>query len=249
MGWRYLPWRLASTPRRPGPAVRALAAAIGASRAVELQAVIEAQRTGMALLVTRDGDDRQRIFVLELDDERLWIGRGQACDVQIDWDEKASRCHAELVRVPEGWAIVDDGLSRNGTFVGSERISGRRRLHDGEVVRFGDSTMTYRLAGAHGASTLAAGDVVTLPDLTPTQRKVLVALCRPLCSADGPSVPASNPAIAAELVLSVEAIKTHMRTLFAKFAVEDLPQNQKRARLAERALQAGLVSQRDIETR
>ena len=44
-----------------------------------------------------------------------------------------------------------------------------------------------------------------------------------------------------ELVLSVEAVKTHMRALFDKFEVEDLPHNQKRTRLAELALQAGVV--------
>ena len=37
-------------------------------------------------------------------------------------------------------------------------------------------------------------------------------------------------------------MKTHLRALFEKFGVEDLPQNQKRVALAERALQSGLVS-------
>lgn len=217
----------------------------GASRALELKAVIEAQRAALPILVARDGEDRQRVFVLEPHDERLWVGRGAACDLRVEWDEQASRCHAELVRVPEGWAVVDDGLSRNGTFVGGERVAGRRRLHDGEVVHFGSSSMTYRrLSVASRASTRPAGDMVAVPDLTATQHRVLVALCRPLQDTPGPAVPATNPAIAAELVLSTEAIKTHMRTLFAKFGVEDLPQNQKRARLAELAMQAGLLAPR-----
>lgn len=226
--------------------MRVIQSDAGASHPAELKAMIEAQRAGMPILVARDGEDRQRVFVLEPHDERLWVGRGSACDVCIEWDERASRSHAELVRVPDGWAVVDDGLSRNGTFVGSERVLGRRRLHDGEIVRFGGSSLTYRLPGSSGASTMAAEDTVAIPDLTPTQRKVLTSLCRPLLDPGAPAVPATNPAIAAELVLSVKAIKTHMRTLFAKFAVEDLPQNQKRARLAELAMQAGLVSQRDL---
>jgi DNA-binding NarL/FixJ family response regulator len=53
-------------------------------------------------------------------------------------------------------------------------------------------------------------------------------------------VPATNRAIAEELVLSVEAVKTHIRSLFAKFAVEDLPQNRQRVRLAELAHRAGV---------
>jgi hypothetical protein len=34
--------------------------------------------------------------------------------------------------------------------------------------------------------------------------------------------------------------------LFGKFAVEDVPQGQKRARLVERAFLSGLVSERDL---
>jgi DNA-binding NarL/FixJ family response regulator len=52
--------------------------------------------------------------------------------------------------------------------------------------------------------------------------------------------------IAEELVLSVDAVKTHLRALFARFAVEDLPQNAKRARLVELAFQAGIVSRQDL---
>ena len=222
--------------------MRVIQTARGASHPVELKAVIDALRAGLTILATHDAAGCQRLFVLEPHDELLWIGRGAACDVCIDWDGAASRCHAELQRVPEGWAIIDDGLSRNGTFVCGERISGRRRLHDGEVVRCANSTLTYRLAAPSGASTRAAEDIPALPNLTPMQHKVLVALCAPVLRAHGPAVPASNPAIAAELVLSTEAIKTHMRALFAKFGVEDLPQNQKRTRLVELALQSGLAS-------
>jgi DNA-binding NarL/FixJ family response regulator len=58
--------------------------------------------------------------------------------------------------------------------------------------------------------------------------------------------PAANAAIADELVLSVEAVKTHLRSLFERFEVGDLPQNQKRAKVAEIALRAGIVSERDL---
>jgi hypothetical protein len=46
--------------------------------------------------------------------------------------------------------------------------------------------------------------------------------------------------------LSVDAVKTHLRVLFAKFGVERLPQNQKRIRLVERAFYGGVVSERDL---
>jgi DNA-binding NarL/FixJ family response regulator len=44
----------------------------------------------------------------------------------------------------------------------------------------------------------------------------------------------------------VDAVKTHLRTLFAKFGVQDLPQNQKRVKLVERALQSGAITPRDL---
>jgi len=84
------------------------------------------------------------------------------------------------------------------------------------------------------------------PVLSDAQRRVLLALCRPYKQPGPFTTPATNQEIAAELFLSVEAVKTHLRALFAKFSVEALPQNQKRARLIERAFQTGLVSERDL---
>jgi hypothetical protein len=42
-------------------------------------------------------------------------------------------------------------------------------------------------------------------------------------------------------------VKLHLRALFEKFDVGDLPQNQKRLALVQRALQSGLVSEREPE--
>jgi DNA-binding NarL/FixJ family response regulator len=82
--------------------------------------------------------------------------------------------------------------------------------------------------------------------VSPAQKRVLVALCRPFKDGAAFATPATNQSIADELVLSVEAVKTHLRALFEKFGVSDLPQNQKRVALVERALQSGLVNERDL---
>ena len=55
----------------------------------------------------------------------------------LPWDDEVSRLHAELVRMGEDWVLCDDGLSHNGTFVNGERVRGRRRLRDGDVVTVG----------------------------------------------------------------------------------------------------------------
>ena len=81
--------------------------------------------------------------------------------------------------------------------------------------------------------------------LTPAQRRVLIALCRPFRDSTY-STPATNQQIADELVVSVDAVKSNLRALFNAFGVDDLPQNQKRASLALRALRTGVVSRRDL---
>ena len=87
----------------------------------------------------------------------------------------------------------------------------------------------------------AAGSVRDLR-LTDTQRQILAALCRPCIGENRYATPATNQAIAAEVYLSVDAVKAHLRALYRKFGVEPLPHNQKRARLVELVLEGGLLS-------
>ena len=173
------------------------------------------------------------------------MGRSPQADLKLD-DDGISRNHARL-RCETGRSWVSDLASRNGTFVNGERTSGRQRLRDADRVRVGRTVLAYNAAQSSLAEqTTPAGERLALPELTNTQHRVLVALCRPY--RDGPSfaTPASNQTIAAEVFLSVDAVKMHLRTMFARFELSELPQNQKRARLAELALQLGVISQRDL---
>ena len=72
--------------------------------------------------------------------------------------------------------------------------------------------------------------------LTETQQRILGALVRPMREGSAYDTPATNREIADEVFLSVDAVKGHLRALYAKFYLADLPQNAKRARLAEIAL-------------
>lgn len=72
--------------------------------------------------------------------------------------------------------------------------------------------------------------------LTETQQRILAALVRPMREGSPYETPATNREIADEVFLSVDAVKGHLRALYAKFYLADLPQNAKRARLAEIAL-------------
>jgi hypothetical protein len=77
--------------------------------------------------------------------------------------------------------------------------------------------------------------------LTDTQLGILAALCRPLAAGNHFATPATNQEIADEVFLSVDAVKGHLRTLYRKFGIEDLPHNRKRARLVELAIEGGYL--------
>jgi hypothetical protein len=229
--------------------MRVVASDPGASRAVELKSVLDAVGRGDHVLFAHDADDRQRLYILERADENITIGRGAECDVVLDWDPQVSRLHAELERRAGAWVLVDDGLSQNGTFVGGARLTGRRRLSDGDAVRCGATVLVYRapFPAARRGDTAPPADVYSLSRVTPMQRKVLVALCRPMRDEQRFALPATNAQIAAELVLSVDAVKTHLRTLYQRLELDALAQSEKRVRLAEIALRGGLVSPRELE--
>lgn len=215
--------------------------------APELKAQIEAERGGRPFLVFRDGDGEQRVVVVAEGTAALWVGRGEAADLRLDWDEEVSALHAQIEVVRDECTLLDDGLSRNGSFVGEQRVDGRRRLRDGEVLRFGRTAVLFRRPGEDAPeATVAAGQVPGAATISPGQRRVLLALCRPFKEESPYATPATNQAIADELHLSVDAVKTHVRALFEKLEVEDLPQNRKRVALVERALQSGAVSRREL---
>src|ERR687886_727417 len=139
----------------------------------ELKEQLEAQRRGIPFLVYRDGEGAQRIVRLAVASRRLTVGRRETNDVALSWDPHVSRVHAELERVGQEWTVIDEGLSRNGSYVNGGRVIGRRRL-------------------------------------------------------------------------SVAAVKAHLRALFAKFKVGDLPHNQKRLKLVAEAFRTGALSHDDL---
>src|SRR5919108_2775905 len=196
-----------------------------------------------AFLVFRDGSNREQTFVLDTSAERVRIGRGAAADLRLGWDRQISRIHAELERLGDDWALIDDGLSANGTYLNGERLLGRRRLSAGDEIAVGTTSLTCRTIAEDEARTFIPTLDAPPVELTRLQRQVLIALCRPYRTAGSP---ATNREIADELHLSIPSVKTHLRTLFEKLAIGGLPQNQKRARLAVLAFERGLISVRDL---
>jgi len=213
---------------------------------MDLTRIFEAERTGVPFLLYRDGDGEQHIHTLSPGVDQVIVGRDAGCDVALVWDATVSRAHAELQRVGNGWAVVDDGLSLNGTYVNADRVTGRHRLHDRDALKLGDTSVIFRAPAAHEShATMAQRESVAPGTIPPMQRRVLVALCRPSL-VDAFAGPATNEAIATEVCLSVPAVKTHLRALFVRFGISGLPQNQKRTMLVHLAVDAGVVSPRDL---
>jgi pSer/pThr/pTyr-binding forkhead associated (FHA) protein len=217
------------------------------STPAELKERIEAERTGAPMIIYRDGGDHQRIVELAEPVTRITIGRRADNDIALEWDLEVSRLHAAIERIGGDWTITDDGLSSNGSYVNGERLMGRHRLEDGDTILVGKTPIVFCQAGAaDSTSTVQADALPTRAELSASQRRVLVALCRPYSGGASFAIPATNQAIAEELFLGVDAVKAHLRALFHKFGIEDLPQNQKRAQLVALALRGGLVSERDF---
>jgi hypothetical protein len=213
----------------------------------DLKALMDAERTGMPFLYWRDVARQQHILVLTPDRARVTIGRREQSDVALSWDDEVSRAHALIEPVGEEWTLVDDGLSRNGTYVNGGRIHGRHRLHDREQLCFGRTHVMYRdpASARDSESTARAPGSPGAVPLSEMQRKVAIALCRPLVNSSS-AIPATNPQIASEVHLTVDAVKAHLRILFERFGLGDLPQNEKRSRLVKILLDSGLLAPHDF---
>jgi hypothetical protein len=209
--------------------------------------LLTAEQSGHALIVFRDELGSLCFRDVPSTEAIQTIGRGTETDLSIPWDGEVSRVHAMLQNVGGELTVIDDGLSTNGTFVNGGRVKGRQRLRDGDRVRVGRTVLVYRGAtvGPDNA-TVASRDHLDAPQLTDTQRRILIALCRPLRDGAAFAMPATNRQIAAEVYLGVDAVKMHLRGLFAKFGLGDLPQNQKRVRLAECVLRLGVITTYDL---
>ena len=71
------------------------------------------------------------------------IGRAEDNVVVLDGDDYASGHHARVESGLDGTWVVDLG-STNGTYVNGERVEGRPRLHEGDLVQVGDTELRVR---------------------------------------------------------------------------------------------------------
>jgi len=119
-----------------------------------------ARRRGDPYLVYRDHRGGQRILSLPETWNRVVVGRSLNVDLVLSWDDEISGLHAELQRLGDDWLLVDDGLSRNGSFVNGQRVTGRRRLRDGDRLCFGSTEMRFHAPFQTSHETVVAREVI-----------------------------------------------------------------------------------------
>jgi hypothetical protein len=212
----------------------------------ELKQILTAERAGVPFLIWRATDGALQITPLENEHWRLTIGRAHDADIALTDDTQVSRTHAIIERVGGEWTLLDDGLSRNGSYANGARVDRRHRLSDRDRLCFGSTELIYRAAAsADAVPTASVAEHPAALTLSPMQRRILIALCRPVRDSEA-ATPATNKQIADEVHLSVDAVKAHLRVLFERFGLGELAQNEKRARLVATVLVAGVLSAHDF---
>lgn len=74
----------------------------------------------------------------DADELILSIGRREGCDILLDYDSQVSRNHARIIYdIGNDTLFLEDVGSRNGTFLGQERIRERVRIAPGDLFRVG----------------------------------------------------------------------------------------------------------------
>ncbi|MDB4932920.1 MAG: Response regulator of zinc sigma-54-dependent two-component system [Myxococcaceae bacterium] len=136
-----------------------------------------------ARLLVEQPDRAPRVVVLPVGAE-VRVGRGESVEVLLD-DHRASRVHAVLRFDGRAVTVRDEGSS-NGTFVDGARVTGSRRVEDGERIEIGGSKIVVllTLSGAPRPTAIApvaaSSEVVAVDPLTVS----LFALVRRLAASD-----------------------------------------------------------------
>jgi len=110
-----------------------------------------ARRSGTVSCLLKWDRGRER-----LDEGEHIVGRDPDAGVFLN-QPGVSRRHARLT-ISAGQATIEDLGSKNGTFVGDQRVAGVRPLHDGDVVGIGSVKLVFLvLEGPHSTETEVQG--------------------------------------------------------------------------------------------
>jgi FHA domain len=126
------------TPRKPAPARRPAAPPAPAQAKAGKQK--RQSRGGPTSLAVTGGSLSGT--TLQLRESGTLIGRNPECALILD-DDFASGRHARIFRRDDGWYVEDLG-STNGTFLGSQKLTGAAHVEAGSTLRIGKTVIELR---------------------------------------------------------------------------------------------------------
>jgi hypothetical protein len=103
----------------------------------EVTGTVEALPGGMPMGALTLPDGRR----IDLTNQSVAIGRLPSCEIPLA-DPNVSRQHAEVRRAGSHFVVVDLG-STNGTSVNGAKLTGERRLYDGDVIEVGSTGINF----------------------------------------------------------------------------------------------------------
>ena len=128
----------------------------------------------MAELKIQTADGSRERFPLSK--PRITIGRARSSDVFLP-DQWLSRHHAAVEQRNGTYYLLDLG-SKNGTLLNGERVSGDRRLRDGDVITLGEHLLVFSMddelderppEGTRVFSAKELSDIKTKPSIDPVE--------------------------------------------------------------------------------
>lgn len=137
------------------------------TKSTEEAELLSAEARAKPFVLYRNPAGKQRIVELPEDGHApVTIGRGSWMDISLPWDEGASRLHARLEPLGDDWTVIDDGTSANGTWLNGEKITGRKRLNDGDELRVGQTNIRICMPGHldEGATVILDPDDLPPPE-------------------------------------------------------------------------------------
>ena len=87
---------------------------------------------------------------LTLEEGEHVVGRDPDAEIFLNSDG-VSRRHARIA-IAADRATIEDLGSKNGTFVGDQRVEGTKPLSDGDIIRVGSVTLTLRIFQTPGST-------------------------------------------------------------------------------------------------
>lgn len=135
-----------------------------------LHDVSSTQPTGAFLLVVL-GEHPGRVF--PLNGKSRIIGRGKRADIQLD-QQSVSHRHAKIVASGRRHLLLDSG-STNGTYVNDRRVDGEVELSGGDVIRIGETALSYLVTQEEGDLPTVAIEHVPAAILAPPRLPALPA--------------------------------------------------------------------------